>query len=168
MSEQNFFGMARQVLQERNPEIFDMSGLDELLAKGAKERQALDVVNAAKRAARDGSDKPVNELARLRNELFKLELHAKHSEIYTNEIAGQVKLLETNINDALKAKKQASTAGNLGAERNCEHNIQRLEREQTDLVKEFTRARKVSAGAAVVLKEWPHRERVEELSKLVG
>ena len=100
--------------------------------------------------------------------MFKLELNAKHSEIYTNEIAGQVKLLETNINDALKAKKQASTAGNLGAERNCEHNIQRLEREQTDLVKEFTRARKVSAGAAVVLKEWPHRERVEELSKLVG
>lgn len=166
--EANYYGLAMRVLQERNPEIFDCTGLDAQLAAGAKERTELNAINDAKRAARDGSDKPVNELARLRNELFKLELHAKHSEIYTNEIAGQVKLLETNINDALKAKKQASTAGNLGAERNCEHNIQRLEREQTDLVKEFTRARKVSAGAAVVLKEWPHRERVEELSKLVG
>lgn len=110
---------------------------------------------------------PSQELQRLRHDLFKLEQHAKHSEVYTNEQAGQVKLLESNLTHALQQKKNAAEAGNLLAERNAEHTIKRLERELVDAEKEFQRARKVSAGAAIVLKEWPHHKRIEELTKKV-
>lgn len=168
MSQENFFGIAVQETMKHNPEVFDLSGLDAKLAEVAKERHARDAKNAEMRATRKGDNLPVNELARLRSELFKLEQHAKHSEIYTNEIAGNVKLLEQNINTALKAKKQASAEGNLQSERNYEHAVTRFERELAEVEKEFQRARKVSAGAAIVLKEWPHHARVEELQKLVG
>jgi hypothetical protein len=166
--EANYYGLAMRVLQERNPEVFDTSGLDEQLAKGAKERAELNAINDAKRAARDGSDKPENECAKLRRELYVLTERAKNTEIYTNNMAGEVKLLQQRIEEQLKLKKDAALAGNLRGERLYEDGVQRLERELVNVEKEFQRARRVSAGAAIALKDWPHRERVQELEKLVG
>lgn len=108
------------------------------------------------------------ELARLRGELFNLQQRAKHTEVYTNEQAGKVKLLESDLAHTLKQKKIAAEAGNLRGERNYDNTITRLETELADAQREFQRARKVSAGAAIQLSEWPHHTRVEELLKLVG
>lgn len=126
-----------------------------------------------RRAERDAANPPTpegpaKELRRLRGELFNLEQHAKHSEVYTNEQAGQVKLLESNLAHALQQKKNAAVAGNLLAERNAEHTIKRHEHERDEAVQEFERARRVSAGAAVALKAWPHHERLKELQTSLG
>jgi hypothetical protein len=124
------------------------------------------------RKARDAqpvrSEGPAGELARLRNELFLLEQRAKHTEVYTNNKAGEVKLLEQQLISVLKQKKNYGDNGNLLAARNCEHQIERLEDERDVAAREFERARKQSAGAAIVLKEWPHHERLKELQKIVA
>jgi hypothetical protein len=165
MNQGNFFGMARRVLEERNPEVFDMSGLDAQLAASAKERAQLDAINDAKRAARNGENKPTNELARLRREWFVLEQRAKNTETYCNCKADEVKLLLSQLTDAINSKKNAVASGNALGERYAEHHIARLEGEVADAEREFNRARKVSAGAAIMLKEWPHRGRMTELEK---
>lgn len=105
------------------------------------------------------------ELRRLRRELFVIEENAKHLEIYTNNIAGTVKLLDERINIALKEKKAYAANGNDLAERGCEHTIQRLERERAEAEKEFQRARRNSAAAAAHLRAFPHHERIAELTK---
>ena len=149
-----------------DPELMkvDFSDLD----KKAKERRAeRDADNPA--VAGTHPDKtPSQELQRLRREVFNLSERAKNTEIYTNERAGQVKLLESNIAHALQQKKNAAVAGNLLAERNAEHTIKRTEHERDEAVQEFERARKVSAGAAVALKEWPHHARLKELQTSLG
>lgn len=156
------------LLKNIDPALTDMSGFDELMAKGARERAALNAINDAARAERDGSNKPVNELARLRGELWQLEHAAKNTEVYTNNLAGTVKLLESNLAQALLTKKQYGATGNLIAERNGEHTVARLEREVLEATTNFRNARRVSAGAAIALSQWPHRERVKELEKLVA
>lgn len=108
---------------------------------------------------------PAKELAGLRRELFNLTERAKSCETFANNKAGEVKLREQWLAEAINKKKEAVANGNERAERNYEHSIQRLESELADSEKEFHRARKVSLGAANDLKNWPHRERVKELEQ---
>ena len=91
-----------------------------------------------------------------------------NTDINTNNKAGEVKLLEHNLTEAINKKKVAVASGNALAERNCERTIIRLEDEKLAAEKQFNRARRISAEAATALKEWPHRERVKELQKIVG
>jgi hypothetical protein len=114
------------------------------------------------------SEGPASELRNLRSELFKVEQCAMNTEINTNNKAGEVKLLEHQLTEAINKKKVAVANGNALAERHCEHSIARLESEKFEAEKLFNRARRVSAEAARALKEWPHRERIDELQKIVG
>jgi len=122
------------------------------------------------RVARDAANPPrqepaQRELARLQSELFNLTSRAKNTEVYANNKAAEVRLLETRINDLLKLKKQASDGGNLVGERSYEHGAALLETEKAEAEAAFNRARKVSAGAANDLKAWPHHARLKELQK---
>jgi hypothetical protein len=125
------------------------------------------------RAERDAanpprSEGPAEELRKLRNQFFCLTERAKSTETYCNNLAGNVKLLEERINETLKLKKAATDVGNLRGERTYENAIVRLEVERDEVDLQFNRARRVSAEAATALKEWPFRERVKELEKIVG
>ena len=111
---------------------------------------------------------PLMELQRLRRELFGLDQGAKNTEIYTNNIAGTVKQLEERIAHTITQKKTAVASGNERSARNYEHAITQAERELAETGKEFQRARGVSAEAARLLKEWPHRERIKELETSLG
>jgi hypothetical protein len=143
-----------------DPELMKVD-FNQLATNAAKMRAERDAANPLK------PEGPAKELARLRHELFNLEQRAKHTEIYTNEQGSKVRLIESNLAHALGQKKIAEVQGNLLAARNAEHTAARIEYERDDVVREFERARRVSAGAAIVLKEWPHRNRIEELSKQV-
>jgi hypothetical protein len=160
-----------------NNDITKMSFVATALAQSDPDLMVVDFADLDKKAkeirkARDAqpvrSEGPAGELARLRNELFLLEQRAKHTEVYTNNKAGEVKLLEQQLTSILKQKKNYGDNGNLLAARNCEHQIERLEDERDVAGREFERARKQSAGAAIVLKEWPHHERLKELQKIVA
>jgi hypothetical protein len=124
------------------------------------------------RAERDAqpvrSEGPAEELRKLRNQFFCLTERAKSTETYCNTRADEVKLRQQWLTEAINKKKVAVSSGNAIAERHCEHSLARLEDELADMEKQFTRAQRVSAGAAHDLKEWPHRERIEELQKIVG
>jgi hypothetical protein len=124
------------------------------------------------RAERDAqpvrTEGPAEELRKLKHTLFNLEQCAMNTEINTNNKAGEVKLLEHQLTEAINKKKVAVASGNALAERHCEHSIARLENEKLAAERLFHNARRVSAGAAHDLKEWPHRERIEELQKIVG
>lgn len=159
--EGNYFETARRVLLERDPDLFtiDLEKHEQNMKQMRAERDA---------ANPPRSEGPAEELRKLRGELFKLTERAKSTEVYANNKAGEVKLLLSHIEEALKQKKKAADGGNLLAERNYEHTIARLENERADAEKEFKRAQRVSAQSARELKEWPHRERVEELQKIVG
>ena len=135
---------------------------EDLAKRAAEHRAKMEKANPPKQEG------PAEELRKLRRELFSLEQCAMNTEINTNNKAGNVKLLAEQLNTALAEKKHAATVGNLRHERSLEHTIARLEGEVADAEKEFNRARKVSAEAARALKEWPHRERVKELQKIVG
>jgi hypothetical protein len=108
------------------------------------------------------------ELQRLRRELFNLSEGAKNNEIYRNNKAGEVRLFEQRLTDAIKQKKVAIANGNERGERNHEHAIKQRERDLADAEKEFQKAEQCSAQAARALKDWPHYARIEELEKLVG
>jgi hypothetical protein len=133
-------------------------------ATAKKMRAARDAANPAF-AGKHPDGGPQEELRRLRHDLFNLTERAKSTEVYCNNQAGNVRLLEQQITDAIKQKKTYAANGNALAERNCEHTIARIEGEKAEAEKEFNRARKVSADAAFALKEWPHRLRLEELQK---
>ena len=130
---------------------------EDLAKRAAEHRAKMEKANPPKQEG------PAEELRKLRRELFSLEQCATHTETYTNNKVGEVRLLEQYLTDAINKKKAAVAAGNARAERNYEQTITRLEGEVADAEKEFNRARKVSAEAATALKEWPHRERVKEL-----
>ena len=158
MSQENYFGLARRALLEKDPHLFDVD-----LAKveqAQKDRREL--MAELNPPVPQGTAK---ELQRLRRELFNLTERAKSTETYCNNKAGEVKLLEQQLTDAIRQKKAYSSAGNDRAERGTELTIQRLESEMDEAAKEFQRARRVSAGAAADLKAWPHHARVEELQK---
>jgi hypothetical protein len=125
------------------------------------------------RAERDAanpprSEGPAEELRKLRRELFNLEQCAMNTEINTNNKAGEVKLLEHQLTEAINKKKVAVASGNALAERYGEQSIARLENEKLEAEKQFNRVHRVSAEAAKALMGWPHRERIEELQKIVG
>ena len=122
------------------------------------------------RAARDAANPPKPEPARaeynrLRQQLFDAQRWAKDAEIYCNDQAGNVRLLEQRINDLLKKKKQAIAEGKLGDERICEHQLQLMETELIDAKQEFHRATRQSAQAARALKAFDDHERIAELKK---
>ncbi|HKV79751.1 MAG TPA: hypothetical protein VJP02_16495 [Candidatus Sulfotelmatobacter sp.] len=132
----------------------------------AKHEQTAKEMRAARDAANPPrSEGPAEELRKLRRDFFNLESRAKNTEIYCNNKAGEVKLLEQRLTDAIKEKRKAVEAGNDLAARNHEHAITRHEDEKAVAEKEFNRAQRVAAQAANELKHWPHGERVAELEK---
>ncbi|HKV79770.1 MAG TPA: hypothetical protein VJP02_16595 [Candidatus Sulfotelmatobacter sp.] len=141
-----------------NPELMTVN-LDELAAKHKK-------LVAAREAQPQRQEGPAGQLQKLKRELFNLTERAKSTEVYANNIAGNCKLLESRIADAIKQKKIAVASGNALAERNWEHSISRLEGERDGVEREFNRAQRVAAQAANELKHWPHGERVAELEKV--
>src|SRR5579872_5929358 len=155
MSEHNYAGLLFKHNLETQPEVFTINSeeLDAKLKQGREARQKLDAVNHV-------PEGPAKELARLRRELFCLTERAKSTETYCCNKAGEVKLLERRLTEAIKQKKVAVADGNERAERNCEHAIKQLEVELVDVEKECQRARRVSAGAAADLKQWSHYARV--------
>jgi len=134
--------------------------LAELETTAKKMREARDAANPPV------SEPPKEELARLKNDLFNLTQHAKHTEVYANNCAGNVRLLEQRITDVINKKKLAVDAGNSLAERNHEHSIKQLEAEKVAAEKEFNRARRNAATSAAQLKDWGGHARVKELEKV--
>ncbi len=101
----------------------------------------------------------------LLHRLFNLTESAKNTEIYANNIAGNVKQLEDQLDAAIKQKKRYAEAGNERATRNGEHHIQRLERELADQEKDLKRAKNNGANAARALKAFDGHPRLKELKK---
>ncbi len=125
------------------------------------------------RAARDKAQPPKPQPARveynqLRQQLYDLQQHAKHTEDYCNTQVAEVKLLERRIDDVLKLKKSAVEEGNLRGERNYENQIQMLETTLFDAKKELTRATVQSGRAGRGLKAFAGRQRIEELKAELG
>ena len=126
---------------------------------------------AVRLAARDVAQPPKLQPARaeynqLRKELFTAQEWAKNAEIYCNDRAGTVKLLERRITDLLKEKKAAVDSPL--AERNFENQIQLLETELLDAKTEFNRARHQSNNAGRGLKAFGGHERIAELKAELG
>jgi predicted RNase H-like nuclease (RuvC/YqgF family) len=124
----------------------------------------------AAREARDLANPPKPEPAQveydgLLHRLFNLTEAAQNTEIYANNIAGNVKQLENQLDAAIKQKKRYAEAGNERAARNGEHHIQRLERELADQEKDLKRAKNNSANAARALKAFDGHPRLKELKK---
>lgn len=103
------------------------------------------------------------ELNKLRSQLFSLQQAVKNTEIYANNKAGEVELLEQRLAEALKKKNEYGGAGNLLAERACEHSVQRLEGELVDAKKEYTIAKHRSAQATRALRTFDGAARIIEL-----
>lgn len=103
------------------------------------------------------------EYNQLRQTLFNLKQDAKCFEIRTNDAAGNVRLVEQRISDALKLKKAASAEGNLRGERSAEQAIQRLETELVNAQEAFTKNRNWNTQAARALKAFDGHARIEEL-----
>jgi hypothetical protein len=130
---------------------------------------------AKRRAAADKANPPEPkparvELNRLRSELFNLQQTANDCGIRVEQQAGNVDLLETQLAEALKAKKQHEESGNLLGARNYEHQSLRLENELRT-VNKLLRARREQHGAAVrELLNWKKEfsPPLAELTKEVG
>ena len=147
-----------------------------VLNNGDPDLMVVDFEDLAKRqaerlAARDIAQPPKPQPARaeynqLRKELFAAQEWAKNAEIYCNDRAGTVKLLEQRITDLLKQKKAAIDSPL--AERNFENQIQLLETELLDAKTEFNRARHQSNYAARGLKAFGGHERIAELKLDLG
>jgi len=116
--------------------------LTEIEQNQAKRRAAMDKANTP-------APKPACvELNRLRSELFNLQQHATDCGIRVEQQQGNVDLLETQITEALRTKKQHEEAGNLFAARNYEHQVLRLENELRT-VNKLLRLRQEQNSAAV-------------------
>jgi hypothetical protein len=130
---------------------------------------------AKRRAAADKANPPEPkparvELNRLRSELFNLQQTATDCGTRVAQQAGNVELLETQITEALKTKKQHEEAGNLLGARNYEHQVLRLENDLRT-VNKLLRVRQEQNSAAVrELLNWKKEfsPLLAELTKEVG
>lgn len=170
MSQENYMGLAFSENLKKNPDFFNLDGLDKQLAEVRKTVQAVDAKNTKRRQDATGENLPRAEFNRLRKQLYDLQQNCKCYEIRVNEAAGQVKLLENNIEGLLRRKKAASAEGQLGEERVCEHQIELLETESLDARDNLTRQQRHNHGAVRELKVWKQAndERLAELQKIVG
>jgi len=160
MSEENYYSIARQVLLERDPNIFTINITEH--------EQRMKEMRAKRDAAAPapGQADLRKEYNQLRQRLFDLEQNAKTFEIRTNEAAGKVRLLEQRINDLLKLKKEAAEAGNLRGERTYERGIQSLETELLDAQEEFRKNKHWSNQAARALRDFDGHDRIAELKAI--
>jgi hypothetical protein len=126
-------------------------------------REFLDKANAAK--AEPGSKQ--EELQKLRRQLFGLKQAVESTEVFENNKAGEVQLLEHRLNEALTKKKAAAHSGNLLAERRQEHNIQLLESELAEAKKEYNFAKQRSVHATRALRNFDGAARIVELQALL-
>lgn len=120
------------------------------------------------RAERDKANPPKpepaqQELNKLRHQLFSLQEEMKNTEIYANDKACDVELLEQRLAEALKKKKAYAEAGNLLAERSGEHTVRLLESELVDAKRELTFAKKRSVNATRALRAFDGHGRIAEL-----
>jgi hypothetical protein len=163
MSEHNYAGLMFRANLEKNPDLMAFDGT-------AFEKQ-----QAARRVAEQKANpiKPEpaqQELNKLRGQLFALQQNAKAYEQRVNNLAGNVRLLESQLTTALKSKKEYENADNLLAARNHEHQIQRLENELVDEQEKLVTHRRYNQGAIRELRTWQteNTHRLLELKKQVG
>jgi hypothetical protein len=160
MSQNNFLNL---VTKNADPKIL-IPDIPWVEKQAAKRRAAMDKANPPK---------PVPEkveLNRLRSELFNLQQNATGCGIRVEQQAGEVDLLETQINEALKTKKQHEDAGNLLGARNYEHQVLRLEKELVRANRLLTERREHNTFAVRELLNWKKEfaSRLGELTKEVG
>jgi chromosome condensin MukBEF ATPase and DNA-binding subunit MukB len=103
----------------------------------------------------------------LRQQLFNLTQNAKAYEQRANDAAGKVRLLEQRINETLKLKADAASAGNLRGERTFENAIQRIESELADAQEEFDKNKRWSGQAARALRAFDGADRLIELKAIL-
>jgi hypothetical protein len=157
MSEENYYGMARRVMLEKDPHIFDIDF--------AKHEQTMKELRAKRAAATPPPGKADlhKEYNQLRQTLFNLKQDAKCYEQRTNDAAGKVRILEQRISDLIKLKKDAAAENNLRGERTYEKGIQGVESELLDAQEEFEKNKRYSGQAARALKAFDGHARIEEL-----
>jgi hypothetical protein len=131
--------------------------------------------NKENRAARDKANPPEPkparvELNRLRSELFNLQQNATDCGIRVEQQTGNADLLETQITEALKTKKQHEETGNLLGARNYEFQILRLENELATVNKLLRVRREQNSAAVRELLNWKKEfsPLLAELTKEVG
>jgi hypothetical protein len=160
-SSHNYFEMASRETIRQNPDLFGTAeSLVEAARKASVAAQALHTLNDASKPT--DLRKTYNDL---RKQLYDLQQQAKHTEIFCNNKAGDVKHFEERIAILLRDKKKADEAGELGHARMLEHQIVNLETEVLDAKKEFDRAKKQSTYATRALKAFTGHEAIAELKK---
>jgi hypothetical protein len=109
-------------------------------------------------------------LNKLRGELFNLQQNAKGTEQRVNNEAGNIKLLEKRVTEAIKNKKQYEDDGNLLGARTLERHIQELETELNDTRERLVKEQRYNAGAARELRTWQTENgpRLKELQQQVA
>jgi hypothetical protein len=159
MSQGNYLGLSFAANLKAHPDWFDQSAeaVNAAANKGTAFAHAVRKLNE--------TAKPIElhkEYNRLRQDLFNFQEWAKHSEIYCNDKAGEVKLLETRVTDLIKQKKAAT---NPILERRLEQALVTLETELADVKSEFKRAKTQSTNAARALKGFNGHEAIAALKK---
>jgi chromosome segregation ATPase len=145
----NYAGMAFRANLEKNPDLMTFD-VEKHEATQKKRREAEAKANPSKVT-------PLQvELNKLRGELFNLQQNAKGTEQRVNNEAGNIKLLEKRVTEAIKSKKQYEDDGNLLGARTLERQIQELETELNDTRERLVKEQRYNAGAA---RELRNRER---------
>jgi hypothetical protein len=159
----SYFGLAATQNLKNNPEIFDLSNLDEQLAKARKERQGLNEKND------ELKPKPTAnaEYDQLQRRLFKLRQAAEGAKIHLDNVAGAVRLLEQYVEKKAKQKKAANRAGNNGAENTYGNQLAHLESELEDAKKNLKSATIEHDRAAAAVASFDGHERIAELKALI-
>ena len=147
MSEHNFAGLAFKDLLEKHPEMFDLTGVPEKIAKTIKDTQALDAKNAAART--DPKKELRKEYNRLLNEHFNLKQQAQGAENRVNESAGQIRNDEQRLTILLNEKAKTESPKGLYY---IERSIVKLEEELTNEKQKYSRLRTENLNAVKALK----------------
>jgi hypothetical protein len=165
MSQENYFGLALKATLENNPEVFDLTGLDEQLAKAHKERQALNAKNEEAKPKQPAA----KQLRDLKNQLWLHTRACKDSETLVNNHAADVVARQLNIEDLLKRKKNADGENRLGDVRSLEGQIERVEEELADARIALAKAQKFNHATLAQKRAWhqANDERLNELQKIV-
>jgi hypothetical protein len=142
-----YFGLAAKAEQEKHPETFDITGLDEKITKTLKDCRALHAKNDA--AKTDPRQELRKEYSRLLNDHFNLKQQAQGAENRVNESAGQIRNHEQRLTILLNRKAETESAIGL---RNIENAIVRLEGELAEEKQKYSRLRTENLNAVKALK----------------
>jgi hypothetical protein len=160
MSEHNYAGLLFKTNLEQHPEVFIINDatIAEVEQKAKEMRAERDVVNPPKPA------NPYEEFRQLRGTLRQLEQNVNNTAIYATSIAGNVALIEKNIQNAAFNQQHAFKSGNERAEINCKNAVTRLKDDElAEAQKELKRAKTQMERAAKALAAFDQHGRIAEL-----